>query len=144
MASARWHRYSRSRGFTLIEVLVAGMILAFAAAAVGIALSHGYVSLADGRDERRAALLLDDLLTKIDLIGPNRIASEGPRRGSFDGQDQRFSWSLEIRSRPVGHLYEVDLTLSWSDGGRGKSARLQTYLNDPPNSRDSTLKWDAL
>src|SRR4051812_6645436 len=74
----------RRRGFTLIEMLVAGMILALATAVIATAVSHSYGSLADARDERRAATLMDDLLTKVDLIGPNRIANEGPHSGKFD------------------------------------------------------------
>ena len=40
----------RKRGFTLIETLVAGMILALAAAVMATALSHSYGSLSDARD----------------------------------------------------------------------------------------------
>src|SRR6476469_637761 len=85
---------SRSGGFTLIELLVAGIILAMSVAVIATAVSRSYATLADARDERRAATLLDDLLTKVDMIGPARISSEGPRNGQFDGADERFAWSL--------------------------------------------------
>lgn len=137
-------RHHRLAGFTLIETLVAGIILAMAVAVMGTTLSHAYISLADAKDESRAAVLLDDLLTKIDLIGPARIASEGPREGTFDGADDRFSWSTDISNRPQGHLYEVTAVVSWRYGAKIKSVRIQTYLNDAPGSRDSTLKWKDL
>jgi type II secretory pathway pseudopilin PulG len=132
------------RGFTLVEALVAGMILALGVAVIGTSVSRAYGSLSDARDERRAAMLLDELLTKIDLIGPARIASEGPRQGQFDDADERFSWSIDIQSRPQGHLYEVTVTLSWPSDGRHKSVRIQTYLNDPPSLRDPLLRWRDL
>jgi type II secretory pathway pseudopilin PulG len=136
---------SRSRGgFTLLETLVAGMILAMSLAVMGTGLSHVYASLSEARDQRRAAVLLDELLTKADMIGPARLASEGPHAGQFDGQDQRFSWSLDIHNRPEGHLYDVTATLSWNVAGRNKTLRIQTYLDDPPNSRDALLKWGDL
>ena len=132
------------RGFTLIETLIAGIILALAIAVMGTTVSHSYGTLADARDERRAAALMEELLTKIDLIGPARMASEGPHGGSFDAPDDRFSWSLDISNRPQGHLYQVDVTVSWANGAHQKTIRIQTYLNDPPKSRDSTLKWRDL
>jgi Tfp pilus assembly protein PilV len=131
-------------GFTLIETLAAGVILAMAVAVLGTVLSHAYASLGDARDERRAAVLLNDLLTKVDMIGPARIASEGPRQGKFDGTDERFSWSIDIQNRPQGHLYEVAVTLTWNYAGADKQARIRTYLNDAPKSRDATLKWRDL
>lgn len=139
--SSRAH--SRS-GFTLVEALVAGIILALAAAVIGTAVSHSYASLAEARDERRASILIDDLLTKVDLIGPSRIASEGPQQGKFDGEDERFSWSIDISNRPEGHLYEVTVTLSWPYAGKDKSVAIHTYLNDPPSSRDASLRWKDL
>ncbi len=137
-------RHRRHGGFTLIEALVAGIILAMAVAVIGTTLSHAYASLTDAKEEGHAAILMDDLLTKIDLIGPARIASEGPRQGRFDGEEERFSWSAEISNRPQGHLYEVTATVFWDYAGKTKSIRVQTYLNDSPNSRDSTLKWKDL
>jgi len=134
----------RERGFTLIETLVAGMILALAAAVMATALSHSYGSLSDARDERRAATLLNELLTKVDLVGASRIAAEGPHSGNFDGADERFSWSIDVSNRPQGHLYEVTATLTWMNGPQEKSLSMHTYLNDPPNSHDATLKWRDL
>ena len=111
---------------------------------MGTALSTSYGALGEARDERRAAILIEDLLTKIDLIGPSRIADEGPRDGQFDGEDSRFSWTVDIANRPEGHLYQVTVKLSWSSRGGTKSAQIQTYLDDPPNSHDVTLKWGDL
>jgi type II secretory pathway pseudopilin PulG len=138
-------RRASTGGFTLIEMLVAGMILAMAVAVIATAVSHSYGSLADARDERRASTLMDDLLTKVDLIGPNRIATEGPHSGKFDGADERFSWSLDVSNRPQGHLYEITATVTWpAAAGKSRSVNVTTYLNDPPNSRDTTLKWRDL
>jgi prepilin-type N-terminal cleavage/methylation domain-containing protein len=136
-------RYSSS-GFTLVEVLIAGVILGLAVAVMGTAVSRGYAALAEARDERHAAILLDDLLTKVDMLGPARVASEGPREGKFDGADERFSWSVDIENRPQGHLYDVTATLTWKSGAREKSVSIHTYLNDPVSSRDSTVKWKDL
>lgn len=134
----------RHRGFTLIEVLIAGILLAASIAVMGTAVSRSYRGSADANDDRRAALLLSDLMTKIDLIGPARLASEGPRSGSFDGEDSRFSWSVEIQNRQQGHLYQVNVTLSWTAGTTKRRAQVQTLLDDPPKSHDASIKWRDL
>ncbi len=131
-------------GFTLIEVLVAGIILAMAIGVMGMALSRSYGALSDARDERRAAALLNELLTKVDLIGPERIASEGPRSGNFEDEDERFSWTIDVANRPDGHLYQVTATIKWSQGKQELSREVQTYLNDPPKSHDPAVKWRDL
>ena len=137
-------RKHRANGFTLIEVLVAGIILALAIGVMGTALSRSYAALSDARDERRASTLLDELMTKVDLIGPARIATEGPHSGSFDGADERFSWSIDVEDRPQGHLYHVTAVVKWMKGKQQMSREVQTYLNDPPKSHDATLKWRDL
>ena len=35
-------------------------------------------------DRRQAAMWLDEVLTRIDVIGPARLADEGPVRGPLD------------------------------------------------------------
>jgi|SRR4051794_34161969 Tfp pilus assembly protein PilV len=138
-------RPHRRGGFTLIEVLVAGIILAMAIGVMGTALARSYAALSDARDDRRAAALLEELLTKVDMIGPARMSSEGPHNGTFDAPDDRFSWKLDIETRPQGHLYQVTVTLSWNaGGGKERSRQIQTYLDDPPKSRDPALKWRDL
>ena len=57
------------RGFTLIETLVAGVILALSAVAIGSTVSHCMRSLTLARDYQTAAELLDRTFTKIDIIG---------------------------------------------------------------------------
>ena len=132
------------RGFTVVEALSAGMILAIAAAAIGGTVSRSLQSLEDARDYQRAAQLLDQVLTKIDLIGPARIETEGPAEGQFDAPNERFSWQAAIESLTQGHLYKVTVRVSWPSRGGTCTAAAGTYLNDPPKSRDSSLEWSKL
>ena len=120
------------------------MILAISAAVIGVALSNAYRAAADARDYRRAAALLDELATKVDLIGPSRLMSEGSTEGTFEPPDDRFSWRASISTRIEGHLHEVTLEVGWPGRNGPRTAELRTLLNDPPFSHDPTLRWGDL
>ena len=134
-----------SGGFTLVETLVAGVILALWAVTLGTTVSQSMRSLALARDFQQAAELLDETLTKIDMIGPARVISEGPIEGTFEAPLERFSWRTEIEDRTEGHLYEVTVRIVWATpGGQTQSKEAQTLLNDPPDSRPAGLNWDEI
>jgi hypothetical protein len=132
------------RGFTIVEALAAGVILTMSAMVVGSAVNRAMFSLRLAADTQRAAQLLDGTLTKIDMVGPDRLLTEGPMEGGFSGEDGRFRWEAEIESRLEGHLYDVTVRISWmTDAGR-RSVEAATRLNDPPNSRNAAVRWEDL
>lgn len=131
-------------GFTVVEALVAGTVLAMSALVIGTATRQAMESLQAASDYQRAAELLDQTLTKIDLIGPDRLAMEGPTEGGFAFPNDRFSWTAEFSQRPEGHLYEVSVRIFWPVGGGFRTIDAQTLLNDPLGSRRLELKWDEL
>ena len=141
-ASRRGH----AAGFTLVEALSAGIILAVSAVVIGSGVSQAVRSQSITRDTQRAAELLDQILTKIDLIGPSRLLYEGPTEGQIN---ERFSWQATIEPRLEADLYEVSVKLRWQvPGYSGQSgarvAEAHTMLNDPPRSRNAFLEWDEL
>lgn len=135
---------SKRGGFTLVEVLVAGTILAIAAAVLGTAVSRSLESLQVSGDFDKAAGLLDRTLTKVDMIGPDRLLREGPLRGWFQPPDDRFAWELDIGPRVEGHLYEITARITWQADRAQRSVEVQTLLNDPPNVRNPELQWSDL
>lgn len=138
----RPHRHSRA--FTVVEALAAGTILAVTALIVGPSISGALVGLEDARDLQRAVQLLDETLTRIDLIGPERVSREGPLTGQFEPPDDRFAWETDIEPTLPGDLYKVTVRVSWT-GPRGQhTAVAQTLLNDGPGSHDETLEWRNL
>ena len=133
------------RGFTLVETLVSGVILALSAVALGAVISQGMNSLTLARDYQQAAELLDQTLTKIDLIGPSTLLYEGPTADFFDPPYDRFAWQAQIESRTEGYLYEVTVRIVWiTPVGTQRSVQAQTLLNDAPDSRPSGLDWYSL
>ena len=132
-------------GFTLVETLVAGIILALSAAALGVIVRQALRSLAIARGYQQAAELLDLALTKIDTIGPTGIQAEGPTEGVFDPPHDQFAWSATVSPMAEGHLYEVTVRITWrAPSGALRSTEAQTFINDPPGRSAAELGWDDL
>lgn len=134
----------RRAGFTLIEGLLAGVVLALVGVVIAGSVSQSMRAGVISRDISRAAELLDVTMTKVDVIGPDRLLREGPMSGRFDPPDDRFAWTMTIESLVDANLYAVELTVTWPGAGGQRSAVLSTRLNDPPGSRDPYLQWEAL
>lgn len=131
-------------GFTLLEGLLAGLVLALVGMAIGMAVVRDIESLSVAKDYQQAAALLDELLTRVDLLGPYRAQREAPQTGGFPSPNERFNWQLQFTPRSGGHLYEVTATVSWPSGLGQRHASASTLLNDPPQSRSAMLRWEDL
>ena len=138
------NRVRIAKGFTLVETLCAGVLMGLAGIVVGTAISQAIQSQILARDYQRAAELLDRTLTKIDLIGPERVVREGPVRGQFEPPHEQFAWQAEIDSQLSGHLYELNVTIFWQSAGTLRQVQASTLLNDAPLSRNPLLMWDQL
>jgi hypothetical protein len=137
-------RPRHAAAFTVVEALAAGTILAVSALIVGPSVSSALVGLQDGRDLQRAAQLLDETLTRIDLLGPERVSREGPLEGQFEPPDDRFSWQTQIEPTVPGDLYKVTVRIRWAGPRGAHVASAQTLLNDATGSHDETLEWRNL
>lgn len=140
------HRSRRqfARGFTLVEVLTAGMILALSAAAITLGVRRSMRSLVQARDYQQAAELLDTVMTKIDLIGPSVVSADGPLTGQFDPPREKFEWESRIeRLASESWLYEVTVRIAWMNAsGRRRYIEARTMLFDPPKEEKTGLTWE--
>lgn len=124
---------------------MAGVILALAAGALGLAVRQNLRALDAARDDQRAAELIDEVLTKIDTIGPAYLAEEGPFEGAFPPPDERFTWQARYALYDTADLYDVVVQVRWrrANGSTGV-VEIETLLNDPPGGRPAGLEWGDL
>jgi general secretion pathway protein I len=124
---------SRQRGFTLIELVIAFVVFAFA---MGALMEINASSL---RAARRSAAMTEAALlakSKLDELGVGIALEEGGESGRFEGTD--YSWELEVRKEeapptdtgvieevPVD-LFRLELTVSWREGRTERSAKFAT------------------
>lgn len=104
----------RSRGFTLLEVMVALSILATSLVALLSLHARNIQIVADDRLIVRATLLAQAAMTEILLAEP--FPATGERGGEF-AEDPDFAWRAEILAPGVPELTEllreVRLRVSW-------------------------------
>lgn len=114
----------RERGFTLIEVLVAFVLLA-AILSVAFQIFSTGLARAGLLEERSRALLIAQ--SQLNAAGVEQILKEGQSSG--ESEDRRYQWSTTIRKTDEGidsskpapstySLYRIDVVVTWvgSDG----------------------------
>ena len=125
-------------GYSLIEVIVAFALLALALSLLLGTLSGATRQVRWSNEAGRAALHAQSLLDTVGVGGPLR---PGRRNGEFD--DGRYRWSLQVSPWSDGlaatgpaapgsaTLYELVLTVQWSDGGPRERLQLRTLRLAP-------------
>lgn len=126
------------RGFSLLEVLVAFVILSLALSVLMRIFSVGTRNAVLANDYSRAVLLAE---TKLAAAGIETPLQEGVAAGSAD---ERFHWQTSARMlpaptglpgalMPVG-LFEVEARITWKDGGSERAVALNTLRLAPINA----------
>jgi prepilin-type N-terminal cleavage/methylation domain-containing protein len=118
------NRRRGGRGLTLIEVLVAVVLLAVGISACSACI--GSAVRASGRAEEFTAvqLMAREKLTEIELRG----GSEGVDQGDFGPERPGYGWRTTTTRTDVQGLHRVQLTLIWGDPQRPRTAECTTYI----------------
>lgn len=129
----------RSRGFTLLEVMLAFVIFALSFATVLEIMAGSMRSVGRASDDTEVALFAQSLM---DLVGTEIPIEEGEYSGT--GMD-RYQWEMDISLYASGdqtgdeemstqeladlsgiELYRVDLYLDWETGRRQREEHFST------------------
>jgi len=128
-------RFNNRCGFTLIEVLVAFMILAISLVVVMQLFSGGLKAGAVSADYFYGIFHAQE---KMEEILARKELTPGVRSGAFD---DGYEWTAEVthvpletedgRELPVSE-YQIDLAVTWEKGGRKRQFELATAVLAPP------------
>jgi general secretion pathway protein I len=110
---------NRQDGFTLIEVLIAFLILSTAVVVAVQGFAQGLRLLKVSGDHQQAALIADQKIREV-LV---------PKEGREEGTEGMFAWErvtkpvaapdLEAPGRPAKfHVYEIDVQVAWGEQRR--------------------------
>ena len=129
------------RGFTLLEVIVAFAVLALALTLLLGTLSGAARQVRYSADAGRAALHAQSLLAQLGVGEPL-----GPGQDSGEFEQGRYRWALDVRqwkdpSQPgnapldpsAPRMLEVQLEVSWGDGGPRQRLEMRSLRMQPPN-----------
>ena len=112
-----------SRGFTLLEVLVAVTILALAGVAL-LQLSSQGLRLLRQADDYQQAVMLADRVARVTAVGAEGVES---------GREGRFQWERRVRLVPVpealapgARLFALSVAVRWERERALEVASLRT------------------
>lgn len=120
-------------GFTLLELMVAAVILAFGIVGVLRAISAGLLSARDASDYTTAAMLAQAQLEQ--LRWDDTLQNTGTSEGDFGDLYPDYSWQASLESVDLpdiddSDLVHVVLTVTWKRGTREHHLSLETCLRE--------------
>ena len=109
----------KSRGFTLLEVMVAMAIIAIALTAVLGSQSQSLSLASEAKFSTTAALLAQSKMAEIEAEKPEDLTSDS---GDFGEDYPGYRWDKSVNDvtfyEPEGvsdHLKQIDLIISWDE-----------------------------
>lgn len=127
------------RGLTLVETLVAGMILSATVVTVSALSSRSMSGTGTNRAYELAASLLDRQMTLIDSVGIDAFIESGQTQGEFGEIAPDHTWVVLVESLGIDNLQEVTVTVFWPERGGIKSLSVTTRLNGQSVLASGTL-----
>jgi Tfp pilus assembly protein PilV len=116
-------------GFSLVETLVAGVILSGSVLALGAISTNAIGDIRLNRHYETAASLIEMQLTMIDHVGIDRFVQSDKMDGVFDEFEPGYQWKVSADARDIDNLYLVTITISWMEGSRLHQVSAQTMLD---------------
>ena len=128
----------RSRGFTLIEVMVALVIAALALVAVMASISQMIDAGTAMRDRTYAVWIAQNKITEMRLANVEPEVSETTGEVEFAGLE--WSWTANVSETGVDFLYRVDVDVSFA--GQDDIIRSVTgFIGEPGVPGISNQVW---
>jgi len=121
-----------ARGFTLIEVLVALSIVAFAFVGLLGLQNRNIAIIADDLDLTRATLLARQFITEMELI--EQFPETGSSRGEF-ANAPGFYWERNVEDTELPTVRRVQLRVIW-DERNPNACELVYYIRDRREPED--------
>ena len=116
-------------GFTLLETILASVILCGSVLAIGAASTRALSYARLNRRYEIAASLADRQLTMIDYFGIDSFIESGQMEGEFDQTGPAYYWKIVSQEDEIDGLYIVNITVNWVSYNRTYSVLLDTKFN---------------
>ena len=114
----------RSKGFTLVEVMVSVTILSVCLALILSSFTKSIRAAELSRNYFKAGLLLEKNIFEI----YNSEITPGRSSGVFNDPDSRFSWDTDVRESGEDSLKEIDLKVLWKEKNNEKDISVSGYI----------------
>jgi len=118
-----------TRGFNLVETMVASVILSSAVLTVAAISSKALTATRLNRQYEVAASLIDKQLALVDYIGIDAFVESGQTEGVFEEVEPGYHWEITTEYQGIDSLYLVTITVTWMDRNRPYKMVAQTMFD---------------
>ncbi len=118
-----------TKGFTLVEVIAASVILCGAVMLVGTIGTQAMTGTKLNRRYEMAASLIDRQLSLADYVGIDAFLEAGELAGESEDTGYLFHWQAQTEYLEIDSLYLVKITVSWVEGNRPYSIAVDTMFD---------------
>jgi general secretion pathway protein I len=132
--------FSRSAGFTLLEVMVALVVVALALAAVMASISQMIDAGTAMRDRTYANWIAQNKITELRL--QNVIPEVSQTSGEVDYAGLEWGWEATISETGVENLFRVDVDVSFA-GSNDVIWRSTGFIGEPGIPGQSNRAWSV-
>jgi prepilin-type N-terminal cleavage/methylation domain-containing protein len=124
MRTSRRNQFVRRSGVTLVEVLAALVLVAIVLPVVMQGLTLSMRAASRARHQAEAARLAEAKLNELLVLRDTSILTGA---GDFGEHWPGYAWRSESATRDHG-LYEVTVTVAWTERGQERTASLSTLV----------------
>jgi general secretion pathway protein I len=130
----------RQPGFTLIEVMVALVIVSLALAGVAASMGQMIDTANTMRDRTFASWIAQNTITEMRLAGA--MPEVGETDGEVDFANASWAWTANVSETGVENLLKVDVTVYYA-GYDDPIRQVTGFIGEPVAPGQSNLAWDA-
>lgn len=130
----------RPFGFTLIEVMVALVIVSLALAGVAASMGQMIDTANTMRDRTFASWIAQNKITELRLAGV--MPEVGESDGEVDFANTSWAWTANVSETGVENLLKVDVTVSYA-GFDDPIRQVTGFIGEPVAPGQSNLAWNA-
>lgn len=128
------------RGFTLIEVMVALVIVSLALAGVAASMGQMIDTANTMRDRTFASWIAQNKITEMRLSAA--VPEVGESDGEVDYANMRWAWTANVSETGVENLLRVEVAVSYA-GFDDTIRQVTGFIGEPVAPGQSNLAWNA-
>ena len=131
--------YRQARGFTLLEVLIALMVISISLVAIAGEMIN-MLNAANTMQERTyASWIAHNKVTEMRLA--NIVPEVSTSSGELDYANREWAWRAEVSETGVDNLFRVDVTISYP-GGDPIMRAVTGFIGEPVPPGQSNRSWN--
>jgi general secretion pathway protein I len=131
---------TRYTGFTLIEVMVALVIVSLALAGVAASMGQMIDTANTMRDRTFASWIAQNKIAELRLSGA--MPEVGESSGEVDYANTVWAWTANVSETGVENLMKVDVTVTYA-GSDDRIRQVTGFIGEPVAPGQSNLAWDG-